>query len=63
MKDITIDTTLFDIKPYMDWITNKIEKINYYVSNNKLPDISDPYVDNTKCFFCLFQEGCEVRKK
>lgn len=61
MTSLILDMNNFDPKPYIDWIDNKIKKINYYVDNNKLPDANDQYVDRKKCFYCLYTDSCDVK--
>lgn len=57
---LKLDT--FDPQPYLDYIRRKIDAINYYVDNNKLPGIDDEFVDTKKCFFCLYRPTCELKK-
>ena len=47
-----------DIEDYLDYVKTKIEAINYYVYNNKIPSFDDPYVDKTRCFFCYYKNVC-----
>jgi len=48
-------------KPYLEFVENKIKYINYYIDNNKLPDISDPFIDKQKCYFCLYNKICDLK--
>ncbi|MFW6247160.1 MAG: hypothetical protein ACOC22_03260, partial [bacterium] len=63
MTSVVLDTNCFDVAPYMKYIKEKIERINYYLDNNKIPPADDPYIDRKKCFFCLYKDNCEVTKK
>jgi hypothetical protein len=59
MTSLVLDINDFDVDPYLDWVKRKIERINYYVSNNKLPTAEDEFVDKSKCFFCPYHK-CEL---
>lgn len=48
-------------KQYLEYVENKIKYINYYVDNNKLPESSDPFVDKSKCYFCLYSPMCDLK--
>lgn len=60
MSSIVLDINLFDPTPYNDYIQKKINAINWYVNNNKLPTEDDEFVDKKKCFFCLYKDNCEL---
>ena len=60
ITSVVLDTDTFDVKPYLDFVEKKIEKVNYYVKANKLPTIEDEFVDTKKCFFCLYKPTCEL---
>ncbi len=61
MTTLTINLTDELSKPYIDFIDEKIKRINWYVNNNKLPTKDDPFV-NKKCFFCLYDKVCHIKK-
>lgn len=44
---------------YITYIKNKLERINYYLTNNKIPGFDDEFVDKSKCFFCLYKKICQ----
>ena len=54
---ITIDLKNINITPHYTWIINKINKINYYLNNNKIPPKNDPFISNS-CFFCIYKQIC-----
>ena len=54
---ITIDLKNIDITPHYTWIINKINKINFYLNNNKIPPKNDPFINNS-CFFCIYKQIC-----
>lgn len=43
---------------YEEFIKNKLSSVNYYLNNNKIPPMSDPFIDKKKCFFCPYQQVC-----
>jgi CRISPR/Cas system-associated exonuclease Cas4 (RecB family) len=59
MTTLTINLTEEISKPYIDFVHDKINRINWYVKNNKIPGSDDPYV-NKKCFFCLYKDICQI---
>ena len=61
ITELTINLNDFNPDPYMEWIKSKIDAINYYVNNNKLPTKEDPFVDIKKCFFCPYTNCCELK--
>lgn len=63
MTSVTLDTNCFDQQPYIDYIKGKIDAINWYVNNNKIPAANDPYVNKNKCFFCLYSNNCEIKNE
>jgi hypothetical protein len=52
-----IDTT-----EYIDYIKEKITAINDYINNNKLPSKENKFVDEGKCYFCIYKNFCEIKK-
>jgi len=61
MTALTVNLTDEISKPYIDFIHDKIKRINWYLSNNKQPTSDDPYVDTKKCFFCLYNDICHLK--
>lgn len=61
MTTITLKTSDFDPTPYTDYVINKISRINWYIDNNKLPTKDDEFVDEKKCFFCLYNTACPIK--
>ena len=61
MTCITLKTDEFDVIPYMNYIKEKIEAINYFVDNKKLPDLNNKFIDKTKCYFCLYDSICQLK--
>lgn len=51
----------FDNTPYMEFIKNKIDRINYYIDNNKWPDKDDQFINKKACFFCLYYPTCSIK--
>lgn len=58
---ITIKTDTFDCVPYINWIDKKIKRINWYITNDRLPSKDDEFIDRKKCFFCIYKKYCEVK--
>ncbi len=61
MTALTVNLTDEVSKPYIDFIHDKIKRINWYLTNNKQPTADDPYVDTKKCFFCLYDKICHLK--
>lgn len=61
ISPITIDLSTFDITSHYNWIINKINAINYYLNNNKIPPLDDPFIMNN-CFFCIYKDICNQYK-
>ena len=60
MSTLTVNLTDEISKPHIDYVEDKIKRINWYVDNNKFPTKDDPYV-NKKCFFCLYDKVCQLK--
>lgn len=56
---ITIDTDEIDIVPYENYIREKVNTINWYLNNKKIPPMNDKFIDKSSCFFCLFKDICK----
>jgi len=63
MSNLLIDLRSIDITAHMNYITSKIERVNYYMDNNLNVRADDEFIENGKCFFCLFSNGCPHRKQ
>jgi len=46
--------------PYIKFIKSKLDRINYYLDNNLIPDNNDPFIDKKKCYFCLYKKICNM---
>jgi len=55
---ITIDLNSIDTKPYEDFIKEKVQTINYFLEQNKIPGMDNKFVKNS-CFFCLYKKVCK----
>lgn len=55
---ITLDLSKFDIKPYEDYIVGKMNAINYYMDNQTIPPIDNPYISSKSCHFCIYKKVC-----
>ena len=62
MTSFTIKTNQFDVSTICKQIKEKVERINWYVDNNKLPRPDDPYIDHSNCYYCRYGFNCDVRK-
>lgn len=61
MTSLTINTNNNDIvNKNLEFIKNKINSINYYMDSSKLPLKDDPFVDRTKCHFCIYNQICDI---
>lgn len=56
---ITIDLNTIDITPHMDYIIKKLESTNYYLNNNIVPPMTDPFINSKSCHFCLYKHICK----
>jgi hypothetical protein len=63
MSNLLLDLSQFDLTAHMSYVTRKIERINYYMDNNLDVASDDEFLDNGKCFFCLFGEVCPYKKR
>lgn len=54
---ITIDLASCDITEHYKWIIGKINALNNYINNNKIPPKIDPFVSKN-CFFCIYKDVC-----
>jgi hypothetical protein len=59
---VTVDLKDIDTSPYINYVKNKIDRINWYVDNKQIPTIDDEFVDTKKCFFCLYNYNCPIKK-
>jgi len=57
---MVIDVTNGVATPYINYIKNKLDVINYYLDTKTLPGADDPYIEKSKCFFCLYRNLCEL---
>jgi hypothetical protein len=62
ISQLTIDLTTIDMKPYEDYIVNKINTLNKYIQNEEIPPMDDSFVDTSCCFFCLFNKVCKEKR-
>src|SRR6056297_1016635 len=53
---MTTDLNSIDVSSHMKYIIDKVNSINWYVENQKIPPMSDPFVNKKSCFFCLFKD-------
>lgn len=60
ITSLVLDVNQFDTVPYMEFITKKIDRINWYIDNNKFPTDEDEFVDKSKCYFCLYSKTCPI---
>jgi len=60
MTSLVLRTDQFDTSPYINYIKEKIEAINYYIDRNKVPHVDNKFVDTKKCYFCLYNKNCEI---
>ena len=58
---LTLSTSDFDPDPYTNFVIDKIKAINWYIDNNKIPNIDDEFVNTKKCFFCLYSSACPIK--
>lgn len=58
INTITIDLSLFDITPHYNWIVNKINTLNNYLNNNRIPPKNDPFITQN-CYFCIYKDICK----
>lgn len=61
ITSLVLDTKCFDQEPYIKFIEEKIEQINWFLENNKLPPADNEYVNRKKCFFCHYSSICDIK--
>ena len=61
MTTLLVDLNEEISKPYLDYVQLKIKTINKYLDNNQLPDANDPFIEKSKCYFCLYQRICDLK--
>lgn len=55
---INLDVKSFVIDKYEEFVSNKIKKINFYIKNNKIPPLTDEFIDKKSCYFCQYKKVC-----
>jgi len=55
---VTIDLNSIDTSPYDNYIKEKIQTINYFIEQNKVPTMDNKFVKDN-CFFCLYKKICK----
>lgn len=55
---ITLDLTVIDIAPYEEYVVNKINEINKFLNTSTIPPMSNPYINNKQCFYCIYKNVC-----
>jgi len=63
ITSIVVDLSDDVVKDHIEWVKNKINRVNWYFNNNKMPDETDPYIEKSKCFFCLYKDICPIHQK
>ncbi len=58
ITSIDLNLTKLDITEHMNWLLNKIKRINYYIDNQIIPPMNDEYILTKGCFFCLYKQLC-----
>ena len=58
ITSVNIDLNAIDVQPHMDWLINKVNQINYYLDNQTVPPMNDPFVNSKGCHFCLYKKLC-----
>lgn len=61
MSNILLELENYDLSPYLTYIKNKIERVNYYLDNNLDVSKDDEFIDSKACFFCLYTNICRYR--
>lgn len=60
MTTMVVDVTNGVAKPYVDYVKNKLDAINICLDKETLPEADNPYIDKSKCYFCLYRKICEL---
>lgn len=62
MSSLEIDVSDNEkIAPYINYVEEKIKRINHYLDNNKLPNKEDEFIKRDKCYFCVYNNICQVK--
>lgn len=56
---LNINLDDIDLTDYIDYIKTKIRRVNYYLEGNKIPPLTDDFVDPKKCYFCMYKSNCK----
>jgi len=56
---VTIDLNSIDVKPYEDYIKEKVQTINHFLECNTIPDMNNKFTKKS-CFFCLYKKICKT---
>ena len=55
---INLNLNKIDCNPYEDYIVGKLNSINYFLDNNLIPPMDNPYICPKSCYFCIYKKVC-----
>ncbi|MFW6219384.1 MAG: PD-(D/E)XK nuclease family protein [bacterium] len=61
VTQLAVDAT--KCEQHINYLKTKLDHILYYLNNNKIPPKEDPFIDSKKCFFCQYNNVCDVKGK
>lgn len=58
IKSINYDLSKINIKTHISMLKEKLDVANQYLDEQKVPPMTNKFVDKKKCFFCLYKTVC-----
>jgi len=59
IKVLTIDLSKINYSSYIEYIDDKIKEINNHLSESSIPPLTNKYIDEKDCYFCLYNKICK----
>lgn len=56
---LNYDVNTKDYQQIKSDVKEKIEQLNIFFANKKIPQMSNKFIDKKKCFFCLYGDVCK----
>ncbi|MEM4385636.1 MAG: PD-(D/E)XK nuclease family protein [Candidatus Anstonellales archaeon] len=56
---MNIDVNSVAVSKFEEYIEKKINRINYYISSNKIPPLNDDFINKKDCYFCMYKGICK----
>jgi len=59
IKVLTIDLNKINHLSYIEYVDDKIKEINKHLSETTVPPLTNKYIDEKDCYFCLYNKICK----